>query len=183
MRKLNVVALAAILLLGLSGPALSMDITPFDSAENLAESLIGTEDVTISNVSYTGAEEASGYFTGGSAAGIGIESGIVLTSGFASNLQGTSNTSDGITGANGLPGDALLDTLIPGFTTYDATILSFEFTLSAGNALYFEYVFGSDEYNEYVASQFNDVFGFFFRTMAIIGPISPSYPAQIRLSP
>jgi len=140
-----------------SVPAFSMTITPMDSAANLAQSLLGP-GVTISNVTYTGVTSASGYFSGGIDAGIGIESGIVLTSGAASNLNGTSNTSDGITWNNGLGGDADLTNLV-GQTTYDATVLEFDFA-SSGDAAYFNYVFGSDEYNEYVYN-FNDVFGFF----------------------
>ncbi|MCJ7604124.1 MAG: PEP-CTERM sorting domain-containing protein [Desulfobulbaceae bacterium] len=131
-----------------------------DSAANLAQNLVGS-GVTISNVSYTGVNVASGYFSGGTAAGLGFDKGIVLTSGYASNLNGTSNTSDGITGINSQPGDAQLNSLIPGYTTHDATVLSFDF-VSAGDKVYFNYAFGSDEYNEYVNSSFNDVFGFFF---------------------
>lgn len=109
-------------LIALWAPAFAMTITPMDSATNLAQSLVGP-GVTISNATYTGTTAASGYFTGGFAAGIGIQSGIVLTSGYASNLNGTANTSDAITGDNGLAGSAMLNALIPGYTTYDATIL------------------------------------------------------------
>jgi hypothetical protein len=136
-----------------------------DNANNLAQNLVGA-GVSISNVTYSGATAASGYFSGGTAAGIGIESGIVLTSGFASNLNGSANTSSGITGNNGLGGYAPLNALIPGFTTFDATVLGFDFT-TASDAAYFSYVFGSDEYNEYVGSSFNDVFGFFLNGTAI----------------
>ena len=126
MKKIRLLPLAVILMLSLSSVAFSMTINPYDSAANLAQSLVGP-GITISNVSYTGATVASGYFSGGTAAGIGIESGIVLTSGYASNLNGTSNTSDGITGINNLPGNSLLNGLIPGYTTNDATLLSFDF--------------------------------------------------------
>ncbi len=148
-----------------AGPSLAMTITPYDSATNIAQSLVGS-GVTISNVTYSGASGASGYFTGGTAAGIGIESGIVLTSGLASLLNGTTNTNDGITGNNGGSGYAPLNALVPGYTTHDATVLAFDFT-STGTAAYFNYVFGSDEYNEWVGSAFNDVFGFFFNGTAI----------------
>src|SRR5262249_9161990 len=60
----------------------------------------------------------------------------------------------------GLPGNATLDSLIPGFNTFDATVLAFDF-VTTGNFLSFQYVFGSIEYNEFVGTSFNDVFGFF----------------------
>lgn len=151
---------AMLFLLGFSASAFSMTVTSYDSAQNMANALVG-DGITISNPVYTGASLASGYFSGGNAAGIGIESGILLTSGYASNVNGTSNTSGSITGNNNLPGDTDLNSLISG-TTYDAAILEFDFSLNTGNAAYFNYVFGSDEYNEYVGSSFNDVFGFFF---------------------
>lgn len=145
-------------LLMMAGNSFAMDITAFDSAGNLAQALVGS-GVTISNATYTGAEGASGYFTGGTAAGLGFDSGIVLTSGAAGNLDGTTNTSDGISASNGTAGDAYLNTLISQ-STYDAAVLSFDF-VSAGDSVFFNYAFGSDEYNEFVDS-YNDVFAFVF---------------------
>jgi len=166
--KLLSVFIAGLFLVGITGSALAMTTTAYDNAANMAAAIAGS-GITISNAAYTGAGAASGYFSGGAAAGIGIKSGIVLTSGYASNLDGTSNTSDGITGNNGLGGAAMLDQLIPGYTTYDATILSFDFqfTNGLGGDAFFNFVFGSDEYNEFVGSSFNDVFGFFLDGTAI----------------
>jgi len=158
MKKLLLVLCAVIFVAAFSVPAFSMTITPYDNADNLAQALVGS-GVTISNVSYSGATGASGYFTGGTAAGLGFDSGIVLTSGAAAHLNGTTNTSDGIGTSNGLAGNSYL-TALCGQNTYDATLLSFDF-VSTGDSVYFNYVFGSDEYNEYVGS-FNDVFAFIF---------------------
>ncbi len=144
-----------------AGPALALTISAFDSADNLAQALVGS-GVTISNVSYTGAATASGYFTGGTAAGLGFNSGIVLTTGAVDNLKGNSNTSSAISTEHGLPGDAYLTSLLGfGYTTNDAAILSFDF-VSAGDSIFFNYIFGSDEYNEWVNSAYNDVFAFVF---------------------
>jgi hypothetical protein len=151
--------LGFLVILGLSMPVYALNITAYDSAGDLAQSLVGS-GVAISHVTYTGSTGAAGYFTGGTADGIGIENGIVMTSGYASNLSGTGNNSDSITGNLGGAGDSTLNTLIDSWdTTYDATVLEFDF-VSIGDAAYFNYVFGSEEYNEYVNS-YNDVFGFF----------------------
>ncbi len=152
----------------LASSALAMDISAYDNADNMAAAIVGS-GITISNATYTGTGDASGYFTGGTAAGIGINSGIVLTSGFASNLQGTTNTSDGITGDNDGAGSSFLDALVPGYSTHDASILAFdfEFTGGQGGDAYFNFVFGSDEYNEWVNSAYNDVFGFFLDGTAV----------------
>ena len=109
-KVLNVLYSTVLLVLICVGPSLAMNITPYDSATNLAQSLVGS-GVTISNVTYTGATGASGYFSGGIAAGIGIESGIVLTSGLAGNLNGTTNTSAGNNRQQRQGGNALLNAL------------------------------------------------------------------------
>lgn len=153
-------AIAATTALLATGPANALTITPFDNASNMASAIAGGSGVAISNATYSGAAAASGYFSGGVAAGIGMESGIVLTTGFASNLNHSGNTDSAITGVNGTAGSAALDALIPGYSTHDAATLAFDFTTTNGKA-FFNFVFGSDEYNEWVGSAFNDVFGFF----------------------
>jgi hypothetical protein len=70
------------------------------------------------------------------------------------------NTFSNITTYNGQPGDSDLDSLIPGFATFDATVLEFDFVPST-SVISFQYVFGSEEYNEFVNSAQNNVFGFF----------------------
>ena len=126
--------------------------------EDLVNKLLGS-DVTASNISYTGATNSAGTFNGGTGI-IGFEEGIILSSGNISNIIGP-NTSDAITADNVLPGDADLNTLIPGYTTYDGTILEFDFIPQSKDVISFQYVFTSDEYNEWTNTAFNDVFGFF----------------------
>jgi hypothetical protein len=114
--------------------------------------------VGISNVKFVGPKTAAGTFTGGAGI-IGFDSGVLLSCGNIADVVGP-NSSDSITTDNNLPGDADLDKLIPGYKSYDATILEFGF-IPTTDAIMFRYVFGSDEYNEWVNSPFNDVFGFF----------------------
>src|SRR6185436_9045314 len=68
---------------------------------------------------------------------------------------------------NAMPGDPSLDALVPGYETFDATILEFDFVCDNPTAISFQYVFGSEEYNEWVGSPFNDVFGFFLNGVNI----------------
>jgi hypothetical protein len=107
----------------------------------------------------SGNNASAGLFSGGIAAGIGLESGIVLSTGFITNVTGP-NEYAGITGVLDLPGDTDLNALIPGYSTFEATILEFEF-VPLFDTLYISFVFGSEEYNEWVGSPYNDVFGFF----------------------
>jgi len=139
--------------LGLVTADLDSGLTPTD----LANMLMGG-GVTISNVNYSGANIAAGTFSGGTGI-IGFESGIILSTGNVSSVVGP-NVADATTTANYMPGDADLDALIPGYETYDATVLEFDF-VPTSNVVTFEYVFGSEEYNEFVHSMFNDVFGFY----------------------
>ncbi len=157
MKKLFVLFVALTATLALSSGAFAIITTQMTSANQLAQ-LLGGSGVTITNATFTGANVAAGTFTGGNASGLAIDQGVVLTSGFVSNVTSV-NTDTGVTGVNNMPGDAQLDALA-GASTYDAAVLGFDFTTN-GDAAYFNYVFGSDEYTEYVNKGFNDVFGFF----------------------
>jgi len=159
MKKLRTLMIC-LAILAFSGNVYALSVTTTDSGDDLVNNILGTGITVVSgSISYNGAAGASGTFTDGLSSGIGIDEGIILTSGDASLAPGP-NISDSATGDNGLPGDSALDALIPGFTTYDATILSFDFVSDTGD-LYFDYVFASEEYNEYTNTQYNDVFAFF----------------------
>ena len=139
----------------LSAALVSQDLTTLTPAD-LADALVGS-GVTISNVTYTGANISAGTFTGASGV-IGFDGGVILSSGNIASIAGP-NVEDGKTTVLGLPGDSDLDTL-SGYPTFDATVLEFDFVPDA-DKVFFQYVFASDEYNEFVNSPFNDVFAFF----------------------
>jgi hypothetical protein len=122
----------------------------------LAAQLVGT-GVTISNVTYTGSPVAAGTFHTGSNI-IGFTDGIILSTGSARSVIGP-NCTGGISTESGYPGDTDLSNLIGQTATFDAAVLEFDFTPS-DPTIRFQYVFSSDEYEEFVF-QFNDVFGFF----------------------
>ena len=112
--------------------------------------------VSISNVTYTGSNQAIGYFTYGSFEG------IILSSGRVTDAVGSpSNTGFFLPDAStdlGTAGYQLL-TNLAGSPTQDAAILQFDFVPTA-NTVTFNYSFASEEYPDYVGSNFNDVFAF-----------------------
>ena len=155
---------------------LTMGITPAD----LVAALVGTgaNAPVVSNVTYTGVPGAAGLFST-SFPEYGLDNGVVLSSGNIVTLQGP-NLSDFTSFDNGLPGDADLNALIPGFTTLDASILEFDLECQNVLNISFQYAFASEEYNEYVNSQYNDVFGFFLNGVNI-AKLPPDFtvPASI----
>ena len=139
------------------------DLTEDLTAEDLVASLVGS-GIEYSNVTYTGADEAAGTVSGMDA--IGLESGVALSSGSVAGSDfGPSailgpNDSSSTTSAFDTPGDADLDEIVSPQSTNDASVLEFDFVPDT-DQLTFTYVFGSEEYNEFVDSSFNDVFAFF----------------------
>ena len=118
--------------------------------------------VTATNITYIGQTGTTGAgqigeFSNGNTTNLGLTSGIVMASGDVSTLAGPASAfwSTDMGGA----GDALL-TNLAGASTYDAAILEFDF-MPMDNIISFRYVFGSEEYLEYVNSGYNDIFGFF----------------------
>ncbi|MDO8368214.1 MAG: choice-of-anchor L domain-containing protein [Saprospiraceae bacterium] len=127
---------------------------------DLANKLVGA-GVTITNATLKCPAGAAGTFsTGPSINEVGINSGILLTSGQIS-LAAHSNDIPGAGMNNGAPGNPDLDKLLPAPppSTFDGCMLEFDLE-SIGNQVSFEYVFASEEYEEYYCSIFNDVFGF-----------------------
>lgn len=126
--------------------------------ENAVNVLLGeNSNVTVSNVSMTGDPRCLGVFSGGAV--VGFDEGVLLSSGAAADAVGP-NMSDETTSEFFMPGDDFLDSLIPGEPTYDACVLEFDFTCDGAEGIRVDYVMGSEEFNEFVGEEANDVFGF-----------------------
>lgn len=145
-----------------SGCALT--VTPGGTATEIAQALLGP-DVVVSNATLNCASNAYGIFSGG-LGNFGISEGILLTSGSAVDLIGPNNSWSQSTD-NMLPGDADLD-LLTTSPTFDACYITFDLFPTC-DSIVFNYVFGSEEYPEYVNSPYNDVFGFFISGPGITG--------------
>jgi hypothetical protein len=148
-------------------PSTGLSVAPLGNTQQgstelqaLVQSIMGpgVQVVNPGNIRFTGSSIAGGGFSGGRGI-IGFDSGIVLGSGAIANVIGPNN-SDNITSSLGMPGDSWLTYLAFGIPTQDATVLEFDI-IPSSNVLKFNYVFSSDEYNEYANTTFNDVFAFF----------------------
>ncbi|MFM1874331.1 MAG: hypothetical protein RL266_68 [Bacteroidota bacterium] len=142
--------------------------TPTQVQDYVENVLLGS-CVTASNITFVGTANAAGTFDGNGTA-LGLTDGVILTSGQAAMAMGPDNANSRGFG-NGGAGDPDLTVLASGFQTYDASILEFDF-IPQSDTLRFNYIFGSEEYPEYVNSGYNDVFGFFISGPGIAGPFS-----------
>ncbi len=162
---------------GTAGTLTTQDLSSGLTPADLVTALLGP-GVDVSNVTFSGANSAAGTFAGGTSI-VGFESGIMLSSGSIAFVVG-SNTQDDVSGVNAGIGDADLEGLIPGYTTFDTCTLEFDFQCTGTQVIQFQYVFTSEEYNEWVHSPFNDVFGFFLNGVNIaLVPGSPGTPVSI----
>ncbi|UII34055.1 OmpA family protein [Fulvivirga ulvae] len=127
------------------------------TANDLVNNILLGNGVQIGNVSFTGQKHAIGFYEDQTLQ-VGIEKGILLTSGNALFVAGP-NKSPRSGWASDAAGDYELDAIARG-KTYDAAVLEFDFVTVSEN-LSFQFVFASEEYLEYVGSKFNDVFAFF----------------------
>jgi gliding motility-associated-like protein len=145
-------------------------LTPMDYALEL----VGP-GITISNVTFTGANAQIGIFDG-SASNVGFDGGVVISAGPVNGLIGGAATQDaGQPGGSGLAENDLLtvaQSVNPAInSTSDAAFLEFDFVPSS-NMASFNFVFSSDEYLTYVNTVFNDVFAFFVSGPGIAGPFA-----------
>ncbi|MGB1205706.1 MAG: choice-of-anchor L domain-containing protein [Chitinophagales bacterium] len=136
------------------------------SAEEMVEDIfLAGNCVEILNIDYTGDNNSKGYFSGG-LDNIGLEEGILLTTGNYGNID----NGPGAFASNGTSGggDGNLNAIIAPTLTDDAAVLEFDF-IPTGNTVVFNYVFASEEYPEYSCAAFNDVFAFILSGPGIQG--------------
>jgi len=137
-------------------------VTTGTPVNTLVQNVLVGQGVTVTNVTYSGNANAIGHFTtGGTPSNLGLTEGIILSTGNANDPFAPigSAASNFTSTDHWLPGDAMLANLV-GLTTYDAAVLEFDF-IPLSDTIRFRYVFGSEEYHEYVNSSVNDVFAFF----------------------
>ncbi len=143
---------------------LIVDTNTYTPDELVKNVLLGNS-IIVSNIKYTGAAHAIGYFNG-TKSNIGIANGVLMTTGSVEVAAGAYNPLNrGVD--NRLPGDSAL-TAICGDSTFDACILEFDFVPFA-DTVSFDFAFGSQEYPAFTCCKVNDVFAFFISGPGIVG--------------
>ncbi len=121
--------------------------------------------VTINSVTLTGAAQASGLFEHFPPLPGNQQrpaSGIILSSGQVTAAVVPTNSSPNTTTSFGTPGDPDLNALFASTPSLDAVALTVTFTTDATiDGLSFKFIFGSEEFPEWVGSPFNDAFAAF----------------------
>lgn len=175
-------ALVTALLLGHVQAQLTVTNAP--TPNQLVQDVLLGGGVTASNVTYNGqanppaGQQGRGSFTAVNS-NLGLDAGVVLSTGFVTNIPnpGSNFQSDAL----GTGGDADLAVIGGGVQMFDKSILEFDF-IPTGDTLRFRYVFGSEEYPEFVCTGYNDAFGFFLSGPGIAGPFTNG-AANIALIP
>ncbi len=170
-------AFALLLVSTMATAQLNVNNTTITPEELVNDILLG-QGVTATNITFNNSAAIAlnpnvqaGFFSNGTSTNIGIPNGVILGSGnvqLAIGPQTGAQTNN--TGVVNLTGDPDLNQIM-GVTSQNCAILEFDF-IPQGNEITFNYVFGSNEYNQYVFSSFNDGFGFFLSGPGILGPFS-----------
>ena len=116
-------------------------------------------------------QQAGYYTTNFNPTNLGLSSGVIMSTGKVTAAPGP-NVANGTTTtpSNTSIGDADLQ-LLTTQTVKNVMVIEFDF-VATGLELSFDYVFASEEYPEFVNSNFNDVFGFFLSGPGLAGPFS-----------
>jgi PKD repeat protein len=131
------------------------------TAQQMVTDFFSNSCVTPVNITFNGDPLSIAFFEGANT-GLGLNAGIVLSTGHAHTLgQPSQNWSSSNTAGNS---DADLQSLIQSISQ-DAAVLEFDLVVNESGALDFKYVFGSEEYPEWVGNAFNDVFAFFVKPL------------------
>lgn len=149
------------------------------TAEEMVNAFFADSDVIPSNVSFTGSDLAYGFFDAGDT-DMDINAGIFLSTG---NVMDAPNTAEYFASTSlGAAGDLDLESQVnDGFPSHDAAVLEMDITPFSDTICFF-YVFASEEYPEWVFTNFNDVFAFMisggpeYSTLTNISTIPDSDP-------
>jgi hypothetical protein len=183
-RARNLAVLAGLVFSVWAAPSFADPLIVANTDATMLANLLAGGSVNVVSATYSGDSTQAGTFTNG-AADIGFDQGVVLSSGNVTqipgaNTNGPETLSVGLTADDdlntdtGSAGDADIDGLVAPQVSQDASVLTIDFQFgdgSSGGDLFVSYVFASEEYIDWVDSDFNDAFGFFLDgvNIALVG--------------
>jgi len=171
-----------------SGLAFADSVTLNTNATQLANAVTaGNTGVTVTNATLQGQSQGPGVASTGTFTNIyGLASGAVLSTGNAAAYGSGPNTSPSTSTAYGVPATAAQNVLLNPLTNgnpnhFDVTELDLTFTVAPGvSQIFFNVAFGSEEFPEFVGSQFVDAFGLYLNgtNIAFVGglPVNIDHP-------
>jgi hypothetical protein len=163
------VFLSALLALAAALPARAQQLfLDFTSPDTLVMDFFNGHCVDVSNVTFFGQPGQVAFFEAGGI-GLGVNAGILLATGDASVAIGPNDQDNASAGYGISTPDKDLSMLAQGGAPFDKARLHF-YIVPRTDSIGFQYVFASEEYCEYVGTQFNDAFGFFIKGPGIQGP-------------
>jgi PKD repeat protein len=116
--------------------------------------------VEVTSVEYFGQAKQLTFFEG-SQSGLGVNAGILFATGEAEIAVGPNNFAGASAGFGINTPDTLLESITTG-VIFDRSMLHLSIVPHT-DSIGFKYVFASEEYCEYVNTQFNDAFGFWIK--------------------
>ncbi|RMH20298.1 MAG: hypothetical protein D6698_04435, partial [Gammaproteobacteria bacterium] len=150
-------------------PLDQIEVDASATPEEIVQSVVsGQTLITITDINCPNG--AVGTFLAGDNTDLGLEQGLLLSSGLAAEAANPATffASEGF----GAPGDPDLDYLSEqngnGSLSNDACVVEMD-VFAATDELTFEYIFGSEEYPDFVESPFNDIFAFLVSGPGITG--------------
>ncbi|MCB0835026.1 MAG: choice-of-anchor L domain-containing protein [Bacteroidetes bacterium] len=127
--------------------------------DTLFKTLFG-QGVTVSNLTFQFCQPSqTGQFNGVNT-NLGLDSGVVVSTGNIFTAPGPNVSGNTTAGFTSGPVNYPPLSNIAGFNVFDACVIEFDITPLC-DTIGISYVFASEEYNEFVASNFNDAFAFF----------------------
>ena len=165
MKQISSLLVISFLLFTTASKAQNIQIDTTANWQQYISTILGGNCLSISNVTFAAGANAAAIYS--DAQGIGLNNGIVITTGSANNVD----LFDGIDFVfNDSPGDsditALALTVTPEYSwieSYNASVLEFDFVADVTDSVIIKYVFASEEYPSYAPpnnSQYNDLFAF-----------------------
>jgi Secretion system C-terminal sorting domain len=155
-KKIFIIAISSMNILW--GQLISSGGTP---ALQLVQEVMTGYGIQIQSVTAFGSVNAYGNFNG-SNSNIGFDGGVVLTTGEVTGPNGPEGPNDWPSAGidNGTGGYTLLDNIVSPDVSFNATVFEISF-IPTGDSIFLKYVFGSEEYLEYVGSPFKDLVAMF----------------------